>query len=267
MLNIRGSDVTFAFNDVFWAFREWRIWNLLAMQEIRQRYRRSTLGPFWLTVTLAIQVAVMGVLIGTLLAQPFDRYLPFLVVGFVLWNYWTQAVSEGSTSFIHAASQILQFRRALNMYVLQGIWRNIIILGHTAAIIVAVFAFYRIVPTPVALLAIPGLIIFILNVWWLTLLLAIVATRYRDIPVILQSIMPILFWSAPIVYAPEQLGDFAWIPQLNPVTHMIEVVRSPLMNELPNLRSWEILGALTVGGWAATFAFFARFHHRIAYWL
>ena len=267
MFNIRTRDIAFAQRDIFGAFREWRICNMLAMQEIRQRYRRSTLGPLWLTVTMAIQVSVMGVLIGTLLAEPFEKYLPFLVIGFVIWNFWSLTVSEGSTTFIHAGAQILQARRSLNMYLLQGIWRNVIIMAHTAIVIVIVFIIFGVYPTPISLLAIPGLFVVLLNAWWLNLFFAIVATRFRDIPVILTSIMPILFWSAPIVYEPSQLGDFAWIPLLNPVTHMIDVVRAPLLGELPALSSWETMATMTAVGWGATFAFFARFHHRIAYWL
>lgn len=267
MFNIRNRDIAFAQGDIFGAFREWRICNMLAMQEIRQRYRRSTLGPLWLTVTMAIQVSVMGVLIGTLLAEPFDKYLPFLVIGFVIWNFWSLTVSEGSTTFIQAGAQILQTRRSLNMYLLLGIWRNVIIMAHTAIVIVVVFIIFGVYPTAVSLLAIPGLFVVLLNVWWLNLFFATIATRFRDVPVILTSIMPILFWSAPIVYEPSQLGDFSWIPLLNPVTHMIDIVRAPLLGELPTLGSWEIMAAMTAIGWGATFTFFARFHHRIAYWL
>jgi ABC-type polysaccharide/polyol phosphate export permease len=36
------------------------IWNMLAWQDIKQRYRRSVIGPFWLTISTAIMVFSLG---------------------------------------------------------------------------------------------------------------------------------------------------------------------------------------------------------------
>ena len=46
-----------------------RIWGTLGWHDIKQRYRRSVLGPFWFTLSTAIMVGVLGALYSSILNQ------------------------------------------------------------------------------------------------------------------------------------------------------------------------------------------------------
>ena len=89
----------------------------LGWHDIRQRYRRSVLGPFWFTLSTLIMVGVLGVLYSTLLGQEITDYLPYLGVGLVVWQYLSACVNEGSTSFIGAGYLIKQIRMPLTVHV------------------------------------------------------------------------------------------------------------------------------------------------------
>lgn len=245
----------------------WRVWHLLAWQEIRQRYRRSMLGPFWLTISMAVQMLTMGVVVAILFQQSFDRFMPYVCIGLIFWVLVSSLLSEGATAFVSAGSFILHMRIPLTTYVLQCIWRNLIISAHNMVVYVAVALIYGIEPTAHMLLF---LVTFPLAMWsisWVVLALALVSTRFRDLPTMVGTALNVLFWLTPIVYAPEQLGRYRGLATLNPLAHMLDIVRLPLLNQLPATNSVLIVIGGGLLGWLATFVLFARFRGRVAFWL
>ena len=85
-----------------------RIWGTLAWHDIRQRYRRSVLGPFWFTLSTAIMVGVLGALYSEILHQEISHYLPFLAAGLVVWQFISTSILEGCTVFITYGTLIKQ---------------------------------------------------------------------------------------------------------------------------------------------------------------
>jgi ABC-2 type transport system permease protein/lipopolysaccharide transport system permease protein len=70
-----------AWADVIEGAKLWRLWGTLGWNEILQRYRRSTLGPLWLTASMAVMVIALGVVYAELFQQRIDDFIPFLCVG------------------------------------------------------------------------------------------------------------------------------------------------------------------------------------------
>ena len=256
-----------AFSDIASGTCMWRMWHHLAAQEVRQRYRRSRLGPFWLTGTIAVQILTMGWLVSALFEQPVWRYLPYVAAGFVIWNYCLAVISEGAMSLISAAAILTQAPRPISTIILQVIWRNVIVAGHHVIFIVVLFLFMDVRVSVETLLVVPGFALLTLNLAWLSLLLAVLSVRFRDVPAIVQNILTIFFWITPILYLPEQLGDRRFITDANPLTHLIDVVRWPMLGEAPGSFSYLVVAILACAGCALTFLFFARVRRHIGYWL
>ena len=267
MLELSVNSLRLAGRDLAGGFFAWRIWYLLATQDIRQRYRRSTFGPLWATLSVSVQVLVMGFLVGTLFGQPVNRYLPYVVLGYVLWNFIINTLTEGSMTFIASGGFIQQFKHPLFSFILQMLWRNCINFAHTAVIYIIVAFIFDVKPHLDSLLVIPGLILIVINLGWVSLLLALMSTRFRDIPMILQNALTVLFWVTPVVYYPSQLGSRKIIAQLSPVTHLIDIVRLPLLGEPFSELNWSVALGMAILGWLATFLVFARFRARVPYWL
>src|SRR5690242_11037894 len=74
-----------AINDLVNGLKKWNIWLMLAYQDVKLRYRRSVLGPFWITISMAITVYSMGFLYGHLFHSKLQTYFPFLVAGMLGW--------------------------------------------------------------------------------------------------------------------------------------------------------------------------------------
>jgi ABC-type polysaccharide/polyol phosphate export permease len=270
MLGMAGLDlrqVDSAVADLRTGIGSWRISHFLAWQDIKQRYRRSTLGPLWMTLTFGIQIFTMGFLSSFLFATQLSRALPYVCAGMLFWGLITQILSDGASLFVSSARYLTQIKSPLTLFLLQTVWRNILISAHNAAVYVAIAIFFFVIPGPSVVLWPVGFLLVVVCVSWMALLCAIISARYRDVPVMITNILAILFWLTPLVYFPEQLGQKRFIAEYNPFTHMIALVREPLMGGTPTLNDWAIVLAIAILGWIGTLLFFARYRARIVYWL
>ena len=92
------------------------LWGMLGWHDIRRRYRRSLLGPFWLTISMAMLVAMLGMLYGALLNVEIADYVPFLALGFVVWTLISGLITDGCTAFITAEGIIKQTNLPLSVH-------------------------------------------------------------------------------------------------------------------------------------------------------
>lgn len=243
------------------------VWPTLAWQEIRQRYRRSVLGPFWLTISIGVMIGGMGPLYSRLFGQPTATYFPHLAVSFIVWLLLANLINEACTCFTSAEGLIKEGHMPLTVHVLRVVWKNIIIFAHHALILVIIFWFYpppfswRLVLVPLAIFAIA------VNAIWASLFLGMLCARFRDIPLIIQSVVQVMFFLTPVLWRPESLGRHVWAAQWNPLNHLLEIVRAPLVDGRVAVASWLAVAFMTIAGFAFVIPVFARFRARIAYWV
>lgn len=243
------------------------VWAMLAWQEIRQRYRRSKLGPFWLTISTAVMVTAMGPLYGRLFGQDIASYASTLAVSYVIWLFLSNLLNESCTSFTSAESYIKQIKLPLTLHVLRMVWRNVIVLAHYVPIIAVVLIAYPPASFSYLVLAPLGVLLIAVNGIWLGIFLGMLCARFRDIPPIIASLVQVMFFLTPVLWKAEMLGRHQWIVDLNPLFHFLEIVRDPILGQLPSLRNYAAVLGITLIGWALTLVLFSRFRARVAYWL
>ena len=246
----------------------WRMWGRLAWQEIKRRYRRTTIGPFWTSLSLGIFIGVLGVVWAGLWNQDPKTYLPFLCAGMVAWNFVQANINDGCLVFVTGEPFIKQQACPYSLLAYSMVWRNLILFGHNVVIFVAI-AFYAPVNVNAAtLLVIPGVILNILNAIWIATILGVVCARYRDVQQVVASVMQISMFVTPIFFTPEQLGPgFRRFVDVNLLYHFVDVVRSPLLGHVPSAWSWTVIAITTAGGWGGTLWLYSRFRRRVPYWL
>ena len=261
------SEAARAWDDLREGVLRWRLWSRLGWHDIRKRYRRSVLGPFWLTLSMAVMVGSLGLIYGTLFRLDLEGYLPFLAVGLATWTFIASFLNEGCISFIELEPLIKNVRIPMSLHILRALWRNLIIYGHNIVIFAVIAPLFGIWPGAAALLAVAGLALLLVNAGWIMLLLGMICTRFRDVPPIIGSVVQLLFFVTPVMWKPELLGDRRYLMVLNPFYHLLEVIRAPLLGQVPGWESWAAGLLLAAAGWAFTFACFTRFRKRIVYWL
>lgn len=247
-------------------------WNLvlyLGWSDIKLRYRRSVLGPWWLTISMAINIGIIGLIFGKIFNISLDYYLPYVAIGIVLWNFIVSCITEGCLSFISADAIIKQLPIPLKTHILRVFWRNIVILGHSLLILPFIAIFTQSSLNWNLLYLMPGLIIFLINILWAITLLSILCTRYRDLPQITSSILQVFFYVTPIMWMPQLLESkkYVAILEVNPLFHLFQIVRNPLLGESVPQKSWAISISLALVGLIVSQFLYLRYKKRIAFWL
>lgn len=258
-----------ALDDIANALERSSLAGMLGWQDVRQRYRRSALGPFWLTISMGVMIGTIGIVFGQIFKSPMTEFLPFLSAGMILWGLISSVVTEGCVGFIGAENIIKQLPIPLFVHIMRLMWRNLIIFAHNLAILPIVFLAVGKPLEMTALLSIPGFILVVLNLAWVALILGIICARYRDLPQIVSNFLQVLFYLTPIMWMPTLLPQRAgiYLLSLNPLYHLLEIVRAPLLGHLPSAQSWLVASGLALIGWGMTVAIYTSYKRRIAYWL
>jgi len=253
--------------EILAGFRIWRVWGIMGWDDIRQRYRRSVLGPFWITISMGIFIVLLGVIYSRLFHTEIENYLPYLAVGFIVWGFLSAAVNDSCIAFTDTARIIKQVKLPYSVYILRVVWRNFIIFLHTIVIFIPMAIVFKIEPNLSMLLAIPGLILVTANLIWLTTVVAILSTRYRDIQPIVNTVIQLGMFATPIMWQISSLGDARLVADVNPVYHLIEVTRAPFLGQVPPLESWLVAIGLAVVGSCLAVALMVRAARRIVFWV
>lgn len=253
--------------DLELGLRRWRLPAALARLDIRNRYRGSVLGPLWLTLSTAVTFLALGLLYGTLFKMDLAEYLPFLVVSLILWNVVSQLVNEACNSLTGAEGIIRQVPLPYTVHALRCLMRNGVIAAHNLPLILVVFLVFRHWPGFVALLALPGAVLFALNAFPAVGFLGMLCARFRDIGPIVQTLMQLAFFVSPVIWKPELLGERQVWLVLNPFYDLLEVVRGPLLGQAPPLLVWAAAVVVTCCNVGVALGFFVRFRGRIAFWV
>ncbi|EKS9840263.1 ABC transporter permease [Burkholderia orbicola] len=259
--------LTVAIADLKQSIVSWRLWTLLGWLEIRQRYARSRVGPFWLTISMGVMIGSLGVVYGTLFGQDMHAYLPFLAASLVMWGLLSQTIQDGSVAYINSASYIRQMATPKLIYMLQVVWRNLIVMTHNAVIIVVLLAVFGVKSWETLPLFIPGLLLYILNILWIAMTVGLLSARFRDLPQIISALLQVAFYVTPIIFRPNALNRYTFIVEWNPLAYLIDVVRGPLIGQAPSALTWGVTAGMAVAGWIVALWLTGRYVKRIPYWV
>jgi lipopolysaccharide transport system permease protein len=254
-------------DEVIAGFRIWRVWGIMGWDDIRQRYRRSVLGPFWITLSMGAFILLLGIIYSRLFHMQIETYMPYLSVGFIVWGFMSTAANDSCIAFTDTSRIIKQIKLPYSVYILRVVWRNFIIFLHTIVIYIPMMIVFKIVPNLAMLLVIPGLLLAIVNLIWLTTVIAILSTRFRDIQPIVGTVIQLGMFATPIMWPVSSLGDARIGAEINPVYHLIEVTRAPWLGQMPSLTSWLVAIGLAVVGSALATALLVRAARRIVFWI
>ncbi|MCT1412530.1 ABC transporter permease [Corynebacterium sanguinis] len=270
----KSTTLSMAFRDLVSGWRQNELWLQLGWQDIKQRYRRSTLGPLWITVATGVMALALGLLYSMLFQISVREFLPHVTVGFIIWGFIAGCIKDGSDIFIENEGLIKQLPSALSVHVYRLVWRQVLFLAHNMVIWVLLVIVFRIPLSLNTLLAIPALALLVINGVWVTMLFGIIATRFRDVAPLLESLVQLLFYVTPIVWTTQTLRDQggevaqrARIAELNPLYHYLEIVRAPLVGREVALYHWGIVGACTVVGLLLALLVMRQWRFRVPYWV
>ena len=253
----------------FWGgFLAWRIWLSLGLHDVKIRYRRTILGPLWITLGMVTMFVSMGMLFSALYKDDVRTLLPYLGVGLVLWTFGASTINEATLAFQSAQQLVRSLKSPLTIHVLRCVVRNGIIFLHNAAAVFIVSIALGMEPGLITLLVLVTLPLFLLALHFSSLILATLGARFRDIGPVVSMLLQMLFFLTPIIWSPANIpnGRKYWIIA-NPIYHLIECVRAPLLGKMPETISLVVATGMTIALAFASYMLYVRFRRRIPYWL
>lgn len=257
-----------AFDDLIDGAGRWRIWMVLALFDIKSRYRRSKLGQFWITLSMAITICCLALVYSVIFKIELAVYLPLVAISFIAWGLIAALVNDGATVFIEAEGYVRSSPLPKSMFVYRMLAKNTLIFAHNLVLVPIVMIIFGIMPTLETLFFVPAFLLAILNGGWIALLLGTICARFRDMPQIVASIVQIGFFVSPVMWGRAQLGaENHFIVDFNPFAIFLELLREPLLGKAPNPDVWMTALVLTVCGYLLAILFFARFRSRIAFYM
>jgi ABC-2 type transport system permease protein len=258
---------------VGWTQRQ--LWGHLGWQDIRQRYRRSVLGPIWITISMAVTAVALGVLYAGLFGNSLEEQLPYILVGFIVWAFISGCILEGADVFIANEGLIKHLPAPVSVHVYRLVWRQTLLFAHNLLVYVAMLVIFPRDLQWTGLAAFPAFLLLALNGVWVALLLGMASARFRDLNPIVGSVVQLMFFLTPIVWIYEDflnsenpaIAERARLAELNPFLHYIEIIRRPMLGMDQHWHHWFVVLAITVVGWALTLWALRRYRARVSYWV
>ena len=240
---------------------------LLAIEDTQDRYRRSALGPIWMSFTLGISAGALGFLYAKILHQPMDKYLPFITATLFVWLFFVAVLNESTTAFVGGAAMIKNSAQPIAMHVSRVILRNFIVMLHTLPVLIIVLAIFKSLGHVDIINSLFGIVLLFANINWICLILAVMGARFRDMTYIVGYILQFLMFASPIFWSPAMIEKAGWYVNFNPVFHWIVVSRDPILgNPMPWASVNFCLVTAAVGSVMAILIF-AYSRPRIAFWV
>jgi ABC-type polysaccharide/polyol phosphate export permease len=257
-----------AWQDLVRSLIGWRVWYLLGTNDARQRYRRSRIGQFWITINIAVFIICIGSINSSIFRVDISTYIPQFSVSYILWIFLSGLINDATTVFIQAEGILRQEPLPRLVLVYRVVLRHLVVLFHNALIIPVVFLTFGVPVGVEAAFALVGLVMVIVIGVSLVVLVGMACTRFRDLAQVVANLVTLLFFASPIMWRPAMLpADMAWLVTYNPVALMIRIVGEPIMGQVPPGLVYGQAMILAVGLiWLAA-VMFVRFRARIVYWL
>jgi ABC-type polysaccharide/polyol phosphate export permease len=245
----------------------WSLWSFMSWQDIRQRYRGSILGPFWIAGGVAAVSLGAGILYAQVLKVQSKDLVPFVVIGISLWTLISLTLVEACHSFMAATSLIRNSPLPRPVHVLRAVFRNMIVFAHSLPVVAAVLWLSGVNLTVDAIWALAGFGILTINLLWLSWILALLSARFRDVIQLATYGLQFVALITPIFWFPEMAGRSFGLLMANPFYHWLEIVRAPLLGRAAGIDNWTISCVMAVIGSAVAFYSFARYRHQVAVWV
>lgn len=241
----------------------------LASEDMRARYARTALGPWWNVLSTAVFVFALGLTFGALFGQPLETFLPYVAASIACWNFMNSIVQDGPLVLVRANGIIQAYPLPLSTQIFRSVADKSMIMCHFLLVYVGLAIFLKLpITIPTILMFIPAALVYIVAAIGVSLALGVLGARFRDLGPALATIMTMAFLLTPVFWQKVSLKpEQHWITDLNPFFHLLEIGRQPLLGHYAALEHWIASIGIAAFSLIAGSLIFATMRRKIYYWL
>ena len=243
------------------------LWLRLGYEQTLARFQRSILGPFWLSANLLATAFALAFVFGGLLGAGYRANFPHIISGILAWSLIGGLAAEAGNLFLVNSGIMQSHRLPVSFSAYLHMQKGLVNFATQLIAYFAVLGILRLLSVP-SWTIIPGLVVCVVNTFFLCLLIALPSTRFRDVGFMLGFVLQILFFMTPVFWVPSQMSaSRRFIVDYNPLAHELELIRQPLLGKMPATMDWVwALGTMGVLIFA-TITALAMFRKRVIFWL
>ena len=242
-------------------------WSLLAWDDVRGRYRRTALGPLWLTLSHALFVIGLALSFSIILNQPLDEYFVYLAAGMTIWIFIANSLNEGPLLFQRGQALLFAFDLPASIHIFRAVLGQLIMFAHHMLVYLAALVFVSNVTNLYTLWALPAFFVLVTAALGWSTILALLGARYRDLGPAIAAMTQMMFMLTPIFWERTHLDHAQWFALFNPFYHLIEILRAPLLGRPPDPLNWIVACSIAVLLMVVALVLYARMRRDISYWL
>ena len=241
---------------------------LWAWLDVICQYRRSRIGPLWETINVVVMILGLTLVSSAIFGGEVASLIGYIGLGIITWSAINSLITEGSTAFVRNASLIISSNIGIDLYVGRTVFKIAITFGHHL-ILYFIGVGLMIVPLGwTSLLAIPGIILLFVNGFWIVTVLAFICARFRDVELIVRNLLQLAFFVTPVFWNHQNIaGNRQFIVDYNVIFYFIEIIRAPLLGQVPPLHDYLVAAGVTIVGFALAFAVYRHMRRQLAFFV
>ncbi|MGR4865487.1 ABC transporter permease [Caulobacter sp. LARHSG274] len=256
-----------AFGEIVRALVSWRIWTSIAVDDVIGRYRRTVLGPIWLVVAQGAFVAGLYLLHRTGFGGGSGDYLSWLAISLPLWGLIVSLITDGTSALTRSKGMIESYPLPMALYIIRSVAASFVTFAHLILVYVIVCVITLRFPGPTAVLSLAGLAIVAIFGLGVGLLLGPLGARFRDLGPAATAGMQLLFVLTPVFWVPNEQQRANILVQSNPLYHMLEIVRAPLLGGYGTPENWIVSLVVAIGVLVLGAVVYRQMRPKIVYWI
>lgn len=261
------DSLTAGFSDIVQGAKRLNLSWLLAVDQLRRSHRRTVLGILWLLLPLAVTVAVFIWIFSQVFQQSIDGFEIYLGSGIIVWTLIATLVTGSAGVVMQNARWITTQPLPISALANELVIRAVLQFGLALLIYVVLVVVYDPPRGPQILLMFPGVALILMCGWGLALVLGPLGARFRDIAPALGVGMQVAFVATPIIWPAEIIRRRVFFIDGNPFYHLVQVVRAPMIGELPTAANWTFAIGTAVVCLTVGLLSFGALKRRVYYWI
>ena len=253
------------FNSILYPIK----WFYLAYMDVLLRYKRTLLGPWWITMGIGIIILTLSSIWPIILSTDLSFFVPYFTIGYIIWHWIQTTLLESSSTFIEFEGLVKQIKLPISSYLLRISTRNFIIFLHNLVLIaIALFYFKKNVDFDALFYqSLPSLLLIFISINSIGNILAILSIRYRDLVNIVGFSLQLIFFLTPIIWHSSIIDKGLFLIEMNIIYHWIELLRQPLLGlEVPS-NSFIIVLSFTIFSFILSSFVIGKYRSKIIFWL
>lgn len=243
-------------------------WLQFSKIQIENKYRRTVLGPLWISIQRGIFIVGLTFIFGSITSRPTEDFLPYVAAGFIIFGLITSTLNNSAVMYTTNPAFLRSSGMPVSILHYRQLATLLIQFLHDALVLISVFIITGITQTNL-ILSICGFALLVINLYSMSLWIAPLSTKYRDVVPLIQSLSSILFFATPIFWKIEDIGEGTrtFFVHWNPFSYLLEIVRSSLLGMPIQSTTWLIAAGVTLLNIVIGFGVFAFSRNRIRYWM